>query len=61
MLPNDVAIMAGAAACLACESGVAVQDVDYPALSRRLLDDGQVLPYFLAQSWKKQDLGGASD
>ena len=35
---------AGTAACLACESGVAVQDVDYPALSRRLLADGQVLP-----------------
>lgn len=35
---------AGTAACLACESGVAVQDVDYSMLCRRLLDDGQVLP-----------------
>ena len=39
---------AGTAACLASESGVDVQDVDYPALSRRLLDDGQVLPSSVA-------------
>ena len=33
-----------AVACLACESGVPLQDVDYSALSRRLVADGQVLP-----------------
>ena len=34
---------AGTAASLACEGGVAVQDVDYAALARRLKADGQVL------------------
>lgn len=34
---------AGTAAALVCESGVAVQDMNYPALARRLLANGQVL------------------
>ena len=41
---------AGTAACLACESGVPVQDVDYSALSRRLVADGQALPPSVAMS-----------
>jgi hypothetical protein len=36
---------AAAAAALAVENGVAVQDVDYPALRSRLLADGQVLEH----------------
>ncbi|MDO4575136.1 MAG: FAD-dependent oxidoreductase [Planctomycetia bacterium] len=34
---------AATAACLAVEQNVAVQEVDYPSLSRRLLADGQIL------------------
>lgn len=36
---------AGAAAALAIDQGVPVQDVDYPTLSRHLLDDGQLLSW----------------
>ena len=34
---------AGAAACIAIEDKVSVQDVPYPKLRKRLLIDGQIL------------------
>ena len=36
---------AATAACLAIDDGVAVQQVDYPRLQRRLIADGQVLDW----------------
>lgn len=40
---------AATAACLAQDAGVAPQDLDYAVLEKQLLEDGQVLEYYVAR------------